>query len=118
MEKRVREQSRQTGNCGAPVTDDRLERDIEKKFVAACRRYGGIAKKQTAGGGDLDRRVVWANGVTTYAELKKPRGGVASEAQEAEVKLLLSLGHVAMFVRTELDIARFVQLSMERVMRT
>lgn len=95
---------------------ERKETEIETKFVAACRRYGGIAKKQTAGGGDLDRRVIWPNGVTTYAELKRPKKGVRSEAQQDEVGLLLSMGHLAMFVENEMDIARFIKLSLERVM--
>lgn len=97
---------------------DRKEADIEAAFNAACRRYGGVPKKQTAGGGDLDRRVVWDNGVTTYAELKRPKKGVTSEMQDAELKLLLSKGHLAMVIRTEMDIALFVKLSMERVLRT
>ena len=96
---------------------DRKESSIEDKFVAACRRYGGIAKKQTGGGGDLDRRVIWPNGVTTYAELKRPKGGVRSKAQQDEVGLLLKMGHLAMFVQNEMDIALFIKLSMERVMQ-
>lgn len=96
---------------------ERKESDIEAKFVAACRRYGGIARKQTAGGGDLDRRVIWPNGVTTYAELKRPSRGVRSKAQQDEVGLLLSMGHLAMFVQNEMDIAMFIKLSLERVMK-
>ncbi len=100
------------------MADDRRESEIEKKFRIACRRYGGIAKKQTAGGGDLDRRVIWNSGVTTYAELKRPTRGVTSQAQLDEIKLLQSMGHVAMVVANEMDIARFIKLSLERVLRT
>lgn len=96
---------------------DRKENDIEAKFVSACRRYGGIARKQTGGGGDLDRRVIWPGGVTTYAELKRPKKGVRSKAQQDEVGLLLKMGHLAMFVESEMDIALFIQLSLERVMK-
>jgi hypothetical protein len=92
------------------------ESEIESKFVKACARYGGIARKQTAGGGDLDRRVMWPNGVTTYAEIKKRKGGVRSKAQQDEVGMLLKMGHLAMFVENEMDIAMFIKLSMERVM--
>lgn len=92
------------------------ESEIEGKFVRACARYGGIAKKQTAGGGDLDRRVIWQKGITTYAELKKRKGGVRSKAQQDEVGLLLSMGHLAMFIDSEMDIALFIKLSLERVM--
>lgn len=95
---------------------DRKESSIEKAFVVACRRYGGIAKKQTAGGGDLDRRVIWPKGVTTYAELKRGKNSVRSKAQQDEVGLLLSMGHLAMFIDNEMDIAMFIKLSMERVM--
>lgn len=93
-----------------------LESEIEKKFVKECQRYGGVVRKQMAGGGDLDRRVIWPKGVTTYAEVKKRKGGKRSQAQQDEVGLLLSMGHLAMFVENELDIARFIRASLERVM--
>ncbi len=97
---------------------ERKESDLEKSFRIACRRYGGVAKKQKGFAGDLDRRVVWPNGVTTYAELKRPDGtGEVSELQEKEIKELNDMGHLAMVVASEVDIAVFIQRSLERVLK-
>jgi hypothetical protein len=100
------------------VPDDRKESEIEKKFRIACRRYGGLARKLTSPGsaGVLDRFVVWNNGVTTYAELKRPTGGVVSELQSDEIRMLSGMGHLAQVVTNEMDIARFVKASLERVL--
>lgn len=95
---------------------ERKEADLEAIFNAACRRYGGVPRKQTGGGGDLDRRVIWDRGVTTYAEIKRSKGGVVSALQEKELGLLLSMGHLAMVIRNEKDIALFVQESLKRVL--
>lgn len=101
------------------VTDDRKEVDIEKAFRIACRRYGGIARKLTSPGsaGVLDRFVVWPGGVTTYAELKRPSGGVVSALQLGELKMLSDMGHLAMLVNNEADIALFIKRSLERVLK-
>ena len=60
--------------------------------------------------------MIWPKGVTTYAELKRGKNSVRSKAQQDEVGLLLSMGHLAMFIDNEMDIAVFIKLSMERVM--
>lgn len=104
-----------TNNWITILQIERKESALEKAFNVACRRYGGIPKKQTAGGGDLDRRVIWDNGVTTYAEIKRGNKGVVSPEQERELGLLLGKGHLAMVIRNEMDIAMFIKLSMERV---
>lgn len=96
---------------------DRKEADIESVFTKACRRYGGVARKYTSPGqrGVPDRLVYWGNGVTTYAELKRPGEELRPDQQE-EIGLLLKMGHLAMVIRNEADTALFIKLSMERVM--
>lgn len=95
----------------------RTESKIEAAFVRSCARYGGIARKLTSPGaaGVPDRFVIWDKGVTTYAELKREKGGVASPLQSEELEMLLSKGHLAMVVSCEMDIAMFIKLSLERV---
>lgn len=95
----------------------RKEATLEAKFVAACRRYGGDAIKLTSPGraGMPDRLVFWANGVTTYAELKRDEDAPVSKGQLDEIKKLQDKGHTAMLVRSEMDIAVFISESMKRV---
>lgn len=97
---------------------ERKESTIEKAFVAACRRYGGDAVKLTSPGrnGMPDRLIFWPGGLTTYAELKRP-GEQLRDDQETEIDKLLKAGHLAMVVRTELDMALFIKLSLERMVR-
>ena len=97
--------------------DERKEVDLEGAFVTACRRHGGTARKLVSPGhaGVLDRFVIWDNGVTTYAELKRPKGGRRSPLQIDEVEMLTRRGHLAMFIASEADIALFIKRSLERV---
>lgn len=96
---------------------ERLEKDIEAAFNRIVKRFGGDPMKFTSPGrsGVPDRVVTWPHGVTTWAELKKPGKGL-DPLQEHEVGELLKRGHLAMAIRSEQDIARFVKASLERVM--
>lgn len=108
-------QNRKGGTSDLSLPDDRKESAVETKFNAAVKKAGGVSRKQAGGGGDLDRRVVWPNGVTTYAEIKRVKDGVVSKTQAEEVALLTNLGHLAVVIRNELDIARFIKQSLDRV---
>lgn len=98
----------------------RKESTLEAKFVASCRRYGGDAIKLTSPGraGMPDRLVVWNNGLTTFAELKRDGDAPVSKGQLDEIKKLQDKGHVAMLVCSELDIAVFIAESMKRCLTT
>lgn len=96
----------------------RTEADLESAFRKACAKYGGVARKLASPGnsGVFDRFVVWDNGVTTYAELKRPDGtGKRSQLQLDEQVLLESKGHLAMFIESEAQIALFIKRSLDRV---
>lgn len=93
----------------------RRECEIEKKFVAVCRRYGGTCVKLGYDGWP-DQLVVWSGGVSTYAELKRP--GEEPEPHQAErIAELEAKGHVVRVVRNEADMADFISASLQRVLR-
>lgn len=90
----------------------RRESAIERKFVVACRRYGGTAVK-LGHSGYPDQLVLWAGGVTTYAELKRP--GEDPEPHQAEViERMQNLGHLVQVIRCEADMVRFISASLGR----
>lgn len=90
----------------------RRESAIEAKFVKACRRYGGTAVKLGHSGWP-DQLVLWAGGLTTYAELKRP-GEDPEPHQEEAIAKLRELGHLVQVVRCEADMVRFISASIGR----
>lgn len=93
------------------------ESKLEERFRKEVLKHGGVPRKYTSPGqaGVPDRLVYWPKGVTTYAEVKRDEDEKPSKLQEDELTLLQGLGHVAMLVRTELDIAVFIKRSLDRV---
>ena len=93
----------------------RRESDLEKKFNAVCRRYGGRSLK-LGHSGLPDRLVLWEKGVTTYAELKAP-GEAPEPHQENEIQKMRAMGHLVHVVHDEAEMARFISASLERVLQ-
>lgn len=93
------------------------ENKLEERFRKEVLKHGGVPRKYTSPGqaGVPDRLVYWPAGVTTYAEVKRDEDEDASKLQAQEIELLRTMGHIAMLIRSELDIAVFIKRSLDRV---
>ena len=93
------------------------ESKLEERFRREVLKHGGVPRKYVSPGqaGVPDRLVYWPRGVTTYAEVKRDEDEKPSKLQEEEIALLQGMGHLAMVVRSELDIALFIKRSLDRV---
>lgn len=89
------------------------ESTIEAKFIKTCRRYGGEAVK-VGHSGKPDQAVLWAGGVTTWAELKAP-GEEPEPHQQTEIDKMRRRGHVVHVVHDEREMAGFIAASLQLV---
>ena len=71
-----------------------LETSVEKKLKKRVKDIGGIAPKLVSPGtsGMPDRLVILPNGIVSFVETKKPKGGKLSARQRIVHKQLKSLG--------------------------
>lgn len=85
-----------------------LEKDIEHKLVSMVEGLGGWCLKFTCPGqtGVPDRICVLPGGITFWAELKKPKGGILSPKQKLWRDRLFGVGHNYALIRSVEDIER------------
>jgi hypothetical protein len=90
-----------------------LERDVERRFVAACKRKGLVALKLAliSMGGFPDRTVIGPNRTLAFVELKRPVGGKLTVLQAKWLKRLSDFGfHTAVISHPDQFEAFFQEL--------
>lgn len=90
----------------------KLETVVEDKIVELAKAAGGVAiKGDVPGRRFLDRIIILPDGVTIYAECKRPPGGTSrgrlSAHQGATLDRLNRQGHMTWRVNTVEDVVRF-----------
>lgn len=87
-----------------------LESTIEEYFVKRIKELGGkTVKAAVPGTRFIDRLAMLPNGVTIYAELKRPKGGRKSALQVHWIDWLAERGHVAGFAATIEEVDKLIE---------
>lgn len=87
-----------------------LESTIEDYFVKRIKELGGrTVKAAVPGTRFLDRIAMLPNGVTIYAELKRPKRGRKSVLQVHWVDWLAERGHIAGFAKTLEEVDQLIE---------
>lgn len=84
---------------------EKLEKEIENKFVEECLKLGVNARKLIFPGerGAPDRIVFLPNGKTLFVEFKRPNTGKTSQHQNEIIEELSKLGHMVMTATNFID---------------
>lgn len=91
-----------------------LESTIEDYFVKRIKALGGqTVKAAVPGVRFLDRIAMMPNGVTIFAELKRPAGGRRSALQVYWVDWLTENGHVAGFAATTEEVDKLIERALD-----
>jgi hypothetical protein len=78
------------------------ESTIEGYLVKRVKALGGIALKGAVPGRRfIDRICILPSGVTLWIEVKRPKGGNRTALQEHTIEQLISMRHLAFFVKTK-----------------
>lgn len=94
-----------------------LESTIEAYLVKRVEALGGYCLKGAIPGRRfIDRICVFPNGVTGYAEVKRPKKGRKEAHQIATIKRLTELGHIARFMCNQTDVDGFIIACRAKVM--
>lgn len=80
------------------------EATIEKYFINRVKTLGGITVKLTGSKGIPDRLVLLANVLPFMVELKRPEGGIVSEAQKSWHEWLRVRGHAVLVISTKEEV--------------
>lgn len=88
----------------------KLEKELEADLVQEVKTLGGLCLKWTSPGtsGVPDRIILLPNGVTAFAELKRPRGYRIAPLQKYWAEKLKGMGFEHYFIRTESDLQQML----------
>lgn len=87
-----------------------LESTIEDYFVKRIIALGGrTVKLAVPSTRFIDRLAMLPNGVSLYAELKRPKGGRKSPLQVFWIRWLIDNGHVAGFAATKEEVDQLIE---------
>lgn len=89
----------------------KLEKEIEKKLVAAIKDLGGLCLKWICPGftGVPDRIILLPGGRIAFAELKRPKGSKVAPLQKYWRRVLLGLGFRHYMIYTEDDVKKVIE---------
>lgn len=88
----------------------KLEKELEADLVQEIKALDGLCLKWTSPGtsGVPDRIILLPNGVTAFAELKRPKGYRIGPLQKYWAEKLEGMGFKHYFIRTESDLQQMM----------
>lgn len=92
-------------------TETITEKQVERNFVKAVKKAGGLAMKFVSPGrvGVPDRIVLFPGGRVVFAEIKRP-GERLRKSQEAACREIRAKGCPVHVIRTDVDIRLFCEM--------